>query len=257
MSRRRLAVLLACLGCGASGAWLGGRFGFQRGAGLALLVSLVLAALALAVRESRNRLAAPALARSGSKSAVEAPAAAFVAVKAAEAPLPPAETAPTVAPSEGLMLAEPEPAGLGRDVLSAGMIAELASLRGKLDEDQERLKRLQALIMHHQTLFNQASVGKTMTALFDRDGKYEGQLLGKSPYNQSVHVMNASHLRGQLAEVKITGAFLNSVSAEIVTSSRGAVFADAKSVSTGSPEILRLNAAHLPQDDNEHQRKAS
>ena len=122
---------------------------------------------------------------------------------------------------------------------------------------EERLKRLQALIMHHQTLFNQASVGKTMTALFDRDGKYEGQLLGKSPYNQSVHVMNASHLRGQLAEVKITGAFLNSVSAEIVTSSRGAVFADAKSVSTGSPEILRLNAAHLPQDDNEHQRKAS
>ena len=52
----------------------------------------------------------------------------------------------------------------------------------------ERLQRLQELIRHQQVTFNEACIGKTMSVLLDRDGKHEGQLLGKSPYMQSVHV---------------------------------------------------------------------
>lgn len=80
----------------------------------------------------------------------------------------------------------------------------------------ERLQRLQALLREQQQAFNEASAGKTMQVLLDRDGKYEGQLLGKSPYMQSVHVMGAENYRGQIVDVKITGGFLNSLSGEIV-----------------------------------------
>jgi tRNA-2-methylthio-N6-dimethylallyladenosine synthase len=86
------------------------------------------------------------------------------------------------------------------------------------DLKNERLQRLQALIRAQQIVFNEASVGKTTTALFDRTGKFEGQLLGKTPYMQSVYVDAAPQLHGQLAEVAITGGFLNSVSATIIHS---------------------------------------
>jgi len=79
----------------------------------------------------------------------------------------------------------------------------------------ERLQRLQALIRHQQTVFNKSTVGKMMTALLDRDGKHEGQLLGKTPYMQSVHVQGNEGSRGQLTEVRITEGFMNSVSGEI------------------------------------------
>ncbi|NCY26510.1 MAG: tRNA (N6-isopentenyl adenosine(37)-C2)-methylthiotransferase MiaB, partial [Alphaproteobacteria bacterium] len=44
----------------------------------------------------------------------------------------------------------------------------------------ERLQALQALLRQQQAAFNAASVGKTMNVLFEKDGKYEGQLIGKS-----------------------------------------------------------------------------
>jgi len=83
------------------------------------------------------------------------------------------------------------------------------------DVKHERLQRLQDLIRSQQTSFNEASVGKTMQVLLDRDGKFEGQLLGKTPYMQSVHVQGAEAHRGQLVEVRITNGFLNSVSGEV------------------------------------------
>ena len=78
----------------------------------------------------------------------------------------------------------------------------------------ERLKELQALLMRQQTQFNRMSVGKTMPVLLDRNGKHAGQLLGKSPYMQSVHVRNAASFAGQIAEVTVTEAYLNSLAGE-------------------------------------------
>lgn len=74
-----------------------------------------------------------------------------------------------------------------------------------------RLARLQALLQEQQIAFNAATVGSTFEVLFDRDGKYEGQLLGKSPYMQSVHLYGAESLRGKLALVTVTESYLNSV----------------------------------------------
>lgn len=80
----------------------------------------------------------------------------------------------------------------------------------------ERLQRLQTILREQQHDFNQSSVGKTLPVLFTRDGKHDGQVLGKSPYLQSVHVRDAEQLKGELAYVKITGAYLNSLAGEWV-----------------------------------------
>ena len=81
---------------------------------------------------------------------------------------------------------------------------------------QERLARLQGLVHEQQTAFNESFIGKTIPVLFDRVGKLEGQLLGKSEYMQSVYVEGEQGLMGQIAQVKITGGFMNSLSGFVV-----------------------------------------
>lgn len=81
----------------------------------------------------------------------------------------------------------------------------------------ERLQRLQDLINHHQLKFNQETIGTTQTVLFDRVGKFEGQLIGRSPYMQSVAVFAPPRLFGQLVDVRIEEAHPNSVSGSVAT----------------------------------------
>jgi len=80
----------------------------------------------------------------------------------------------------------------------------------------ERLARLQELLFAQQLAFNQKSVGKIMPVLFDRKGKHEGQLLGKTEYMQSVHLTSAPEFFGAIAPVVITGAQQNGLSGEII-----------------------------------------
>ena len=80
-----------------------------------------------------------------------------------------------------------------------------------------RLATLQGLLFEQQLAFNTASIGKTMRVLLDREGKKEGQLLGKTPYMQSVYVEGANAWREALVDVKITGGYINSLSGEIAT----------------------------------------
>lgn len=83
----------------------------------------------------------------------------------------------------------------------------------------ERLQALQALLRQQQLAFNAACVGRTLEVLFDREGKHEGQLVGKSEYMQSVHVMGAQAVRGQIVKVRINDAFANSLSADVIDES--------------------------------------
>ncbi|MDP1028242.1 tRNA (N6-isopentenyl adenosine(37)-C2)-methylthiotransferase MiaB [Sphingomonas sp. KR1UV-12] len=69
----------------------------------------------------------------------------------------------------------------------------------------ERLQRLQAALGRDQQAFNRASVGRTCTILVERPGKLPGQMLGKSPWLQSVHVIGP-HAIGDLVEVELTAA---------------------------------------------------
>ena len=74
----------------------------------------------------------------------------------------------------------------------------------------ERLQRLQAAIIRDQTAFNEATVGKSCTVLLEREGRHPGQLIGKSPWLQSVHLHTAARI-GDLVEVDIVSAGPNSL----------------------------------------------
>ena len=78
----------------------------------------------------------------------------------------------------------------------------------------ERLQRLQALLNQQQLAFNQGSVGRRTDVLLERAGKKPGQLIGKSPWLQSVHLESAA-LVGDLVEVDIISAGPNSVAGEV------------------------------------------
>ncbi|MEP7006582.1 MAG: tRNA (N6-isopentenyl adenosine(37)-C2)-methylthiotransferase MiaB [Sphingomonas bacterium] len=75
----------------------------------------------------------------------------------------------------------------------------------------ERLQRLQAAINRDQEAFNVGSVGRTCAILLERKGKLPGQLIGKSPWLQSVHLV-ADAAIGDMVEVEIAAAWPNSVS---------------------------------------------
>ncbi len=68
----------------------------------------------------------------------------------------------------------------------------------------ERLQRLQAQIVADQTAFNRNTVGKTCDVLLERSGKFDGQLIGKSPWLQSVHVLAPDLSIGNIVSVQIT-----------------------------------------------------
>jgi tRNA-2-methylthio-N6-dimethylallyladenosine synthase len=74
----------------------------------------------------------------------------------------------------------------------------------------ERLQRLQALINIQQIAFNEATVGGRTSVLLERRGKKPGQLIGKSPWLQSVHLETGAEL-GDLIEVEIVSAGPNSL----------------------------------------------
>jgi tRNA-2-methylthio-N6-dimethylallyladenosine synthase len=74
----------------------------------------------------------------------------------------------------------------------------------------ERLQRLQAALNRDQAAFNAASVGTRCQVLLERPGKRPGQLIGKSPWLQSVHVVSGAAI-GDLVEVELVSAGPNSL----------------------------------------------
>jgi tRNA-2-methylthio-N6-dimethylallyladenosine synthase len=74
----------------------------------------------------------------------------------------------------------------------------------------ERLQRLQALLGEHQLAFHQASVGRRTRILIDRVGRKPGQMLGKTPWLQSVHLETDAAI-GEVIEVELLSAGPNSL----------------------------------------------
>ena len=90
-----------------------------------------------------------------------------------------------------------------------------ASTRDEQIDDEvkaERLQRLQTLVAAQQLEFNRACAGRRMPVLFDRRGRTPTQLVGRSPYLQSVHLENApAELFGKIAEIDIEEGFAMSL----------------------------------------------
>ena len=80
------------------------------------------------------------------------------------------------------------------------------------DVKNDRLARLQDVLAKQQLAFNQACIGRTFPVLLDKPGRYPGQLVGRSPYLQSVHLMAENINIGDIAPVTICAASQNSLS---------------------------------------------
>ena len=92
-----------------------------------------------------------------------------------------------------------------------------AAASGQVSEaaKSERLAALQPLLSGHQREFNEACIGRVLPVLFEKPGRHPGQIVGRSPYLQSVHVEAASDRIGRIFPALITGASANSLSGSL------------------------------------------
>jgi len=79
----------------------------------------------------------------------------------------------------------------------------------------ERLQQLQALLKEQQFEFNRSMIGQKMPVLLEKKGREAGQLVGRSPYLQLVHVTAPPELMGQLVDVEIVDTTRNSLAGKL------------------------------------------
>ncbi len=83
-------------------------------------------------------------------------------------------------------------------------------------EKSERLQRLQALLGHQQAAFQDSMIGRALPVLIEKPGREPGQLAGKSPYLNAVHVDAGTELIGRVVTARITTSGRNSLFGELV-----------------------------------------
>lgn len=79
----------------------------------------------------------------------------------------------------------------------------------------ERLHRLQALLTEQQRAAQDSMVGREVSVLFEKKGRLEGQLIGKSEYLHAVHAVVPPALIGQVRKVRIVDSVTNSLRGEL------------------------------------------
>lgn len=90
-----------------------------------------------------------------------------------------------------------------------------AQMSGQVPEPEKdlRLARLQEILTTSQVSWNRQQIGKTLPVLFHAPGRHVGQMIGRTPYNQSVHVYGSMKI-GETLAIKIVDASQNSLTGE-------------------------------------------
>ncbi len=83
-------------------------------------------------------------------------------------------------------------------------------------EKDRRLQALQALLRDQQAAFNQSCVGLDLPVLFTGLGRHPGQVAGRSPYLQPVHLTGHAGLVGSESPVRIVAAHPNSLAGTLI-----------------------------------------
>ncbi|MBB4315038.1 tRNA (N6-isopentenyl adenosine(37)-C2)-methylthiotransferase MiaB [Roseospira marina] len=93
-----------------------------------------------------------------------------------------------------------------------------ATMPGQVPEPEKaaRLAALQDRLNAQQVAFNRRSEGLEMDVLFDRLGKHPGQLVGRSPFMQPVHVDAPEGVLGTVRRVVIDQGRPNSLSGRLI-----------------------------------------
>jgi tRNA-2-methylthio-N6-dimethylallyladenosine synthase len=84
------------------------------------------------------------------------------------------------------------------------------------DEKADRLARLQDLLGEQQRAFNATLLGREVEVLLERPGRHPGQLVGRSPWLQAVHLDGEGLAPGDLVTATIAAIGANSLSAHTV-----------------------------------------
>ncbi len=94
-----------------------------------------------------------------------------------------------------------------------------AEMDGQIGEaaKAERLAALQDLLESQRQAFNRAWVGRRFDVLFEKPGRHEGQIIGRSPYLQAVFAEGPISAIGGVAEVEILETGPNSLRGRIVS----------------------------------------
>jgi tRNA-2-methylthio-N6-dimethylallyladenosine synthase len=80
----------------------------------------------------------------------------------------------------------------------------------------ERLQALQTLLLEQQDAFNDAQIGQTLDILFEKPGREDGQLVGRSPWLHPVHAQVGAARIGAIAKVRIERRTANSLKGILV-----------------------------------------
>ncbi|SHJ34589.1 tRNA-i(6)A37 thiotransferase enzyme MiaB [Shimia gijangensis] len=93
-----------------------------------------------------------------------------------------------------------------------------AAERALVDDGEatDRLHRLQGLITHQQREIQDSMVGRDVSVLFEKPGRFEGQMMGKSEYLHAVHVMETDAVIGDLRRVRIVESRTNSLAGVMI-----------------------------------------
>ncbi|SDF08489.1 tRNA-i(6)A37 thiotransferase enzyme MiaB [Salipiger thiooxidans] len=78
-------------------------------------------------------------------------------------------------------------------------------------EKDDRLQRLQALLVRQQRALQDAMIGREVGVLFEKAGRRPGQMVGKSDYLHAVYVESDGLARGDLRRVRIVESSPNSL----------------------------------------------
>ena len=91
----------------------------------------------------------------------------------------------------------------------------------EIDKDR-RLQALQALLREQQVGFNASCVGLDLPVLFTGLGRHPGQIAGRSPFLQPVHLSGSADLIGNESMVRIVANHSNSLAGTLVQERRSA-----------------------------------
>ena len=80
----------------------------------------------------------------------------------------------------------------------------------------ERLQALQQLLLKQQDDFNDAQVGQTLDVLFEKPGREDGQLVGRSPWLHPVHAQAETARIGSVAKVRVERRTANSLKGVLI-----------------------------------------
>jgi tRNA-2-methylthio-N6-dimethylallyladenosine synthase len=88
-----------------------------------------------------------------------------------------------------------------------------STMRKQVAEDVKtaRLDALQKLLLSQQHGFDDSQIGKNLPVLFEKTARETGQIMGRTPYQQPIHIIASAGLIGTIADVKVQRRTANSL----------------------------------------------